>query len=159
MASHSCCKYVNLLFHHIKRLIEIWYLWRSLEFSEWRLIRPGSVSVVSFWWAVWNVASVPCSELTGVASMVLCAVHSEMVLCTPWLEWKSFSADVIFLSFQIGLPILLWYQHDIFIHTTATHYTFSLFRPSLCKPCGWLFVKISAAQEFHWGSNTSFKVP
>ncbi len=41
-----------------------------------------------------------------------------------------------------------WHQQGIFVHTTAAHWIFSLFRTILCKPWRWLCVKIPVDQQF-----------
>ncbi len=43
---------------------------------------------------------------------------------------------------------MIWAFWGIFVHTTATHWIFSLFRTSLCKPQRWLWMKIPVDQQF-----------
>ncbi len=42
----------------------------------------------------------------------------------------------------------LWHQQGIFVHTTAAHWIFSLFRTLLCQTTRWLGVKIPVDQQF-----------
>ncbi len=94
---------------------------------------------------VWIVSSVCCSYLTGAAPGVvfccwspsasgfdvLCVQrrYSAYLGCNEWL----FELLLSFLSSLTSLPILLWHQQGIFVHTTAAHWIFSLFQTILCK--------------------------
>ncbi len=112
-----------------------------------RLIRPGNVFnllLSSFGESVWIVSSVSCSYLTerhpvwssaaGVhllqGSMCVC---SEMVFCILVVTSGYLSYCCLYIiSNQSAHSPLTSTRH--FIHTTAAHWIFSLFRTILCKP-------------------------
>ncbi len=118
-------------------------IWMSQQKS--RLIRRGqrfsNLLLSNFGEPVRIVASVSCSYLTGAAPGVVFCCWSPSASgfdvlcvqrwCSVYLGCKQFT--VAFLSSLTSLPILLWHQQGIFVHTTAAHWIFSLFRTILCK--------------------------
>ncbi len=92
---------------------------------------------------VWIVASVSCSYLTGVApGVVFCCCSPSAsgfdVLCiqrwySTYLGCNEWLFELLLLSSLTSLSILLWHQKCIFVHITAAHWIFYLFRTVLCK--------------------------
>ncbi len=108
--------------------------------------RFSNLLLSSFGESVWIVSSVCCSYLTGAAPGVVFCCWSPSasgfdVLCVQrWYsaylgcnEWL-FELLLPFYTSITSLSILLWHQQGIFVHTTAAHWIFSLFRTILCKP-------------------------
>ncbi len=78
--------------------------------------------------AVWSSAAV-----AHLLQCSMCCVFRDGLLHTLVVTsgYLSFGAFLLSLT---SPPILIWHQQGIFVHTTAAHWIFSLFRTILCKP-------------------------
>ncbi len=101
-------------------------------------------SIVQFWWSCVNCSLCflflseerhPVWSSAAVAHLLqgsTCCVFRDGILHT--LVVMSGSLNYCCLSISDSLPFLLWHQQGLFVHTTAAHWIFSLFRTILCKP-------------------------
>ncbi len=114
-----------------------------------RLIRPGNVFTIFYcpilvsmceWQPPFPVLSWqerhPVWSSAAVAHLLqgsMCCAFRDGILRTLVVT-SGYLITVAFLSSLTSLPIILWHQQGIFVHTTAAHWIFSLFRTILCKP-------------------------
>ncbi len=98
-------------------------------------------SIVRFWWVCVNciLCFLFLADRSGTGVVFCCWSSSASgfnVLCVQ--RWYSVYLGCNEWLFELLLPfynlILLWHQQGIFVHTTAAHWIFSLFRTILCKP-------------------------